>query len=162
MRSLLVVLALLVCGGLVAPPEASSQLLSVGPRASWNGGFDTGSGEGVFGLGVQASVKLPLLGLALRGTADLYFPDCGAADCDLRDFGIEALFSPPIPFLDPYLGAGLAIVDSGGELGDERDLGLSLVAGVGVSRLFAEGKLQLLQDFDTQFVLTGGLTLPVL
>ncbi len=139
---------------LATPAEA--QVFSVGARVSQN----TDVEDGTLGVGAQAVVSLPVVGLGFSISGDLFFPDCD--DCAFRDLGINLRWGFPVPALDPYIGAGLTVQRFDGGSGAEEDLGLNLLAGMGFSRIFAEVKLQIMQDFDRQIVVTGGLSLPLL
>jgi len=160
-RALVCVLAV-ACflAGSLRPVEG--QILSVGARVSYITEVDLVIQQGTLGLGGQAVLGFPVIGLKVQGTLDFYFPDCEGVDCDLRDVGLNGLWTLPIPVVDPYLGAGVAVIRSSVEGEDDTDVGLNLLLGLGFRRLFVETKLQLLQDLDNQLVLTGGVSLPIL
>ena len=52
------------------------------------------------------------------------------------------------------------MVDKTGAAGDERDVGVGLLAGLALGTVFSEVKLILVDGFTSRVVVTGGLSLP--
>jgi len=148
------------------PREASSQVLALGGQATMNQDIAVNA---TWGFGVRGQVGLPMTGINLQATVDFYNPDCGPVDCDFRDVGINLLWSIPAPYVaNPYFGAGLAMQHAGGgwDLGDSDDYGLNLLAGIVLQgptfqrfQPFGEVKYEVMQDFESQLVFSGGILL---
>ena len=160
------VLSGMFCLFLLLSPGPVAAQLGLGGQFSLNQDL---AEETTVGVGVRGQLQVPLTGLMVQGTLDFYDPDCGSDDCDVRDVGVNLLWSLPVPVLvKPYFGAGLAIVDLGGEGFGEGDteygingLGGVMLTGGPFQRLrpFAEVKYQMISDFDDQLVFSGGVLL---
>ncbi len=155
---------LLALGGVVLPRQEVLAQLALGGQVTWN--RDAGE-DGTFGLGARALLSIPLTGLAVQGTADLYSLDCldgGGGDCTLKDLGVNVLWSLPVPLLlNPYLGAGVAVQTWEAGAGQSDRRGVNILAGVNLEGLvferfrpFGEAKYQVFQDADDQLVFALG------
>ena len=154
----------------LAPPgPIQAQTLAVGGQVTLNRDLEE---DNTWGFGPRAVFGIPLTGISLQATADFYSPGCGTGDCDLRDVGINLLWSLPVPYVaNPYFGAGLAMQEWSGdrEGGDDTDYGVNFLAGVVLQgptfqrfQPFVEAKYQAMQDFDAQLVFSGGILLKIL
>jgi hypothetical protein len=171
-RSLGRVLALsagvLLIWTLGVPGPASGQVLAVGGQVSMNRDI---AADNTWGVGARGYLRLPLTGITLQGTADFYSPYCGTLECDLREVGLNLLWSLPVPFVaNPYFGAGLAVRYPDGSWAEleDSDYGVNFLAGIVLQgarfqrfRPFVEVKYQGMQDFDAQTVFSGGILLKI-
>lgn len=158
-------LALMVPG---IPPHASAQVLAVGGQVPVNRNV---AEDHIWGIGVRGQLRLPLTGITLQGTADLYSPDCGAPDCDFRQVSLNLLWSfPLLYFVKPYFGAGVAVQsrEGGWSVEEAEDRGINFLAGMllqGSSfqrfQPFVEAKYQAMREFGSQTVIAGGILLRI-
>lgn len=153
----------LALAALVLPTDADAQV-DVGVQASFNSepaGLD--DNDGAFGVGARIGINLPIIGLGVLGTGDIFFPDCDP-DCDFWDVSGNLTYTFPLVALDPYIGAGVALQSFELEGFDsEEEVGGNLFAGVKVGallpvQLFGELKYQIFgEPFDDQFVVSVGI-----
>jgi hypothetical protein len=153
------------------PWQVASGQVSIGAHASYMSeigtGFTAQTADGTVGVGGRLGIGIPVVGIKLLGTVDMFFPDCGTEDCDFHAATANLLYTIPIPVLiSPYFGAGIAVQNSEGGssfLGDLSDWGINLMAGFsldngGSFQPFVEGKYQIMNDFDDQLVISAGLS----
>jgi hypothetical protein len=162
-------LVFLAAGPAASPGPTSAQLLAIGGQIVANTDVQD---DVTWGVGPRVQVALPFTGLGLQGTYDFYSPDCGTPSCDMKEAGVNALWSLPVPFLlRPYLGGGLAFRKWEGEAyaDDDSDTGINFLAGIVFQgptfqrfQPFAEVKYQIWNDQDNQKVFAGGILLKVL
>lgn len=122
--------------------------------------------EGATGIGGQVAVNLPGFPLTVRGAVDRFFPDCPedvADDCGAWGFTVDGNLAFPLPVLRPYASAGLVrrSVDPGDPPGETAEAGLALGAGLQLGLLglnvFAEGRREIMDDLEDQWMFRLGL-----
>jgi hypothetical protein len=167
-RILGLMLAFLSVGGFSAAVPGSAQILAIGGQVSAN---TDARDDLTWGVGPRVHLGLPLVGISIQGTYDFYAPDCGTPDCDLKEMGVNLLWSLPVPFLvNPYLGAGLAFQKWDGEAyaDDDSDTGVNFLAGIVLQgptfqrfQPFGEVRYQIWKDYDNQKVFAGGILMSI-
>jgi len=168
-RTLTLVLCLFTLAAFVGMERGASQIVAVGGHVSLNKDITE---DMTWGVGARGHLSLPLTGMTIQGTADIFSPDCGPLECDFQEVSLNLLWSLPVPFVaSPYFGAGIAVqnTEGQGDLGDQSDYGVNFLAGIILKgptfsrfRPFVEVKYQMMQDFDPQTVFSGGILLVVL
>ena len=161
--------AFFTLGAFLTPVSTTAQIVDIGGHFVAN--MDARE-DVTWGVGPRLQLSDPMLGFSLLLTYDFYSPDCGTLQCDLDEFGLDLLWSLPMPFLlDPYLGAGLAFQKWEGRAyeGKEKDTAVTFLAGIALQgstferfRPFIEGKYQVSSDFPNQKVIAGGILLRIL
>ncbi len=159
---------LLLLAATLLPTEGTGQVLAVGGHVSMNRDVVD---DNTWGVGGRAQLSLPLTGVTLLGTADIFSPDCGPLDCDLQEASLNLLWSFPIPFVaTPYIGSGLVAQNTDGNsgLGNDVYYGIQFMGGVVLGgpafprfRPFAEFKYQAMDDLDSQTVISAGIYLVI-
>lgn len=149
------VLFWLLLGLVIQTPAASAQVVSAGLFASRNTSLD----DGLFGVGAKVRVGVPVVGLRFEGWGELFFRD---EQDDVESFAVNLLWGPPLPVVDLYFGAGLAVQNiEEGDTGGDRE-GLNLMVGAGFSGLFVDLRYQIMADVDDQAVIAVGFLVPIL
>jgi hypothetical protein len=134
-------------GAVLLPgPEAAGQA-ALGAQLSLT---EHSTDETSWAPGLRVLLEVPLTGLAVQGTYDLFRQPCDPGICQNGSVGFALLWSFPLPLLaDPYLGVGVAPelaegwrLDWGGETtGMYAVAGLRLGGtGFGGTQFFAEAK----------------------
>lgn len=122
--------------------------------------------DGVTGIGGQLAINVPGLPLTIRGAVDRFFPDCPEGvddDCGAWGYTLDGNLALPLPVLSPYGSAGWVrrSVDPGDPLGETSDTGLALGAGLKLGLLglnvFAEGRREIMDDLEDQWMFRVGL-----
>lgn len=156
---------------LLLPMSAAWGQISIGVHGSYlseiDAGMNLGSVDGTIGIGARAGIGVPLMGLNLLGTFDVFFPDCGSDDCEYQAATVNLLYGPPVSvLLKPYFGVGGVVINTEGGsalLRDMSDWGVNLLCGIkfggGGLTPFVEGKYQVMKDFEDQMVLSAGVNL---
>jgi hypothetical protein len=161
-------LAFLSLGSVAVAVPSSAQILAIGGQVSAN----TDAQEDVtWGVGPRVHLGLPLIRISVQGTYDFYAPDCGTLECDLKEMGVNVLWSLPVPFLvSPYLGAGLAFQKWEGEsyADDDSDTGVNFLAGIVLQgpmfqrfQPFGEVRYQIWKDYGNQKVFAAGILMNI-
>ena len=102
--SKLLVGAALLSLALLVPGSPAGAQLSIGAHASATQ-WDWSDTE--WGFGARALFQIPLTGLGVQATVDLFHPDCGSGGCDYREVGLHGTWEIPlVVFLNPYVGGG--------------------------------------------------------
>ena len=141
---------------LALPGTARGQDVQLGPQLSLADDYDAGlGGRAVFNVGDPG-------GWEGIGSFDVFFPDGDVDYWELNgnfhyNFAIE-----DAPSLYPYVGPGLNIGRAYGDLGDNTELGVNVVAGTKFQAAerftpFAELRLTLEGIREDEVTLTGGL-----
>jgi hypothetical protein len=162
------VLASLSLGSVAMAAPSAAQILAIGGQVSAN----TDVQENVtWGVGPRVHVGFPLIGFTVQGMYDFYAPDCGTLKCDLKEMGVNLLWSLPVPSpVKPYFGAGLAFQKWEGETptGDDSDTGVNFLAGIVLQgptfhrfQPFGEIRYQIWKDYVNQKVFAGGILMNI-
>lgn len=138
--------------------EAEAQLgVDIGPQLTYNAEVEE------FGVGGRLEVSPVLMPLAFVGTADYLFLDC-PGDCSFWEFGGSVKYTIALPGspIGPYFGAGVTHQRIGDGDETEDDTGFNILGGIGLGGVmpigaFAEGRYQLMNDFENQLTVAVGI-----
>ena len=144
-------LALAVAFGVAMAPQAVEAQLSFGAHVTrandLPAGEETGGNDGAFGLGARVGINPPLFPLAFYATGDVFFPDCGTADCGYQTAGLAANFSfLPLPIFNLYATGGAVLRRFSVEDVSNTYTGVQLGAGVSFN-FIASAYLEVVNEF---------------
>lgn len=152
-------------------PAGISAQVSVGVNASFVPSINTGASpeglDGTPGIGGRGQIGIPGRNLRLMGSLEMFFPDCGAEDCEYEIGTASVLFDfSTESSVVAYLGAGLSVLNSDGPestaIGNKSDWGAHLLLGarMGSSRMkpFVDIRYQLMPDFENQLAVSAGMS----
>lgn len=143
----------------------NAQAQRFGGQVSWGSDSDIGVGaRAEFDLTNTLSQQGPLSNAFIITQLDVYFPDCGGADCTWMEFNPSLAVPVPAGTLNAYLGAGLNIARISVDLGtfgnqSNTEIGINLLGGLkfplGGLSAFSEARLSL--GGGEQFAVSFGL-----
>ncbi len=163
MRRTAIGLALTIALALFPWQDAWGQV-SIGAHASYMTEIGAGAADGTMGVGGRFGVGIPVTGIRILATADMFFPDCGTEDCDFYTGTLNLLYGiPGAMVIKPYFGAGIAVQSVRLTVASESEWGVNVMAGVsfgGVSTFqpFVEAKYQIMNEWGEPFVISAGLS----
>lgn len=153
-----------------AVPAGASGQVAVAAHASFVPGINTGASEeglgSTIGVGGRGEIVASRLGVRILGSLEMFFPDCGAEDCEYEIGTVSVIYDLETESgVFPYLGAGLSVQNADGRssaIGNRSDWGGHLVAGFRMGqpglRPFVDVRYQLMPDFENQFALSAGVS----